>query len=408
MSTPSSGPGPRGGLSRRGLVGGALAGAGLIGLGGGIAAAGGVGLTRPDAQDAAPFGGETIPCHGTHQAGVATPMTAHGRYLAFRLRSGVDAAAIARLLRVLTADIEALTAGRSPVTDTEPELAANPARLTVTVGFGQELVRRVAPGLVPAWLGPVRDFPRDALDPAYTGGDLLLAIAADDQMAVSHAARLLGKTVHSFTTPAWQQHGFRNARGGLGAGHTMRNLMGQVDGTTNPAPGTDDFAGLVWLGPEAGWLRHGTVLVIRRIRMEMDTWDTVDRVSREGAMGRDLAVGAPLTGSRERDAPDWEARDALGFHIIPDYAHIRRARSTDPAERVYRRPLNYDDGTERGLLFLCYQRDPRRQFEAIQARLDELDLMNEWVTHTGSAMFAIAPGWAAGGSLGDTLLAAAA
>ncbi|SNQ49443.1 hypothetical protein FRACA_3300004 [Frankia canadensis] len=36
--------------------------------------------------------------------------------------------------------------------------------------------------------------------------------------------------------------------------------------------------------------------------------------------------------------------------------------------------------------------------------LAELDLLNEWVTPIGSAVFAIPPGCAAGGFVGETLL----
>ena len=67
--------------------------------------------------------------------------------------------------------------------------------------------------------------------------------------------------------------------------------------------------------------------------------------------------------------------------------------------------MNYDDGAEQGLLFACYQRDPLAQFVPIQRRLDELDLLNEWVTHTGSAVFAIPGGWRPGGMLGEALFA---
>ena len=44
-------------------------------------------------------------------------------------------------------------------------LAAAPARLTVTFGFGPELVRRVAPDRAPAWLRPLPAFEQiDALE----------------------------------------------------------------------------------------------------------------------------------------------------------------------------------------------------------------------------------------------------
>jgi len=58
-----------------------------------------------------------------------------------------------------------------------------------------------------------------------------------------------------------------------------------------------------------------------------------------------------------------------------------------------------------GLFFLGYQQDPRRQFVSIQKRLAANDLLNEYLFHTGSAIFAIPPGVQPGGSIGDTLFA---
>lgn len=382
-------------VTRRALLGSALAGAGLVGVG--FRSLAGPG---PDVHL---HGEDTLPVHGPHQPGVTAPMVAHERLYAFNLKRETDREALERLFRILTADIESLTQGEGPIADTEPELAEVPARLSITVGFGPELVNRVAPQARPEWLDALPPFTRDELDPAFSGGDLLLIIASDDPTTIAHAARMLTKTVRTFADPHWRQDGFRRARGSEPDGRTMRNLMGQVDGTINPHPEDDDFAGLVWL--QDGWLDGGTAVVIRRIRMEMDTWDQVDRIGREATIGRDLAVGAPLTGTNEFDEPDLDAKDSLGFHIIPDFAHIRRARSDDPHERIYRRAINYDDGDEQGLLFVCYQRDPLKQFVPIQQRLDELDLLNEWVTHVGSAVFAIPPGWQPGGMLGETLLA---
>ena len=75
-----------------------------------------------------------------------------------------------------------------------------------------------------------------------------------------------------------------------------------------------------------------------------------------------------------------------------------------------RRGWNYDEAptgsaiSDSGLLFLSYQADVDRQFVPLQRRLDELDLLNEWTTPIGSAVFAIVPGCAPGGYLGETLL----
>ncbi|MEB4615927.1 Dyp-type peroxidase, partial [Leucobacter sp. M11] len=363
--------------------------------------------TAPAAGDGpgAVHGAETIDCFGTHQAGITTAPTAHLRYLALDLAPGVDRDGLVRMLRIITGNVQHLTQGKPPLADSEPELAEVPARLTITVGFGRELVERARPGAAPAWLGPLPAFTLDQLDPAWGGGDLLLQIGSDDPLAIGHASRMLLRDLRSFATVRWEQNGFRRARGTEQPGTTMRNLMGQVDGTVNPDPEDPDFSGLVWLGTDAGWLAGGSAFVLRRIRMELDTWEEVDRPGREISVGRTLKNGAPLTGTREHDEPDYEAVDELGFAVIPNFAHIRRARSEDPAERIYRRAVNYDVNGEAGLLFGCFQRDPLRQFVPIQQRLDELDLLNEWITHTGSAVFAFPPGFREGGMIGETLFA---
>ncbi len=399
-------------IGRRALLTGGAWGAGL-GAALGLGAAIGVPALRDSAAPAAAdddFGGDTLPCHGAHQAGIISTPTAHLRYLSYTLKPETDRDAIRRMLRILSGDVEGLTSGAAPLADPEPELAARPSRLTITVGVGPELVNRVDPAKRPEWLAPLPAFSRDRLAGTHDGGDLLLLLQADDPLPLAHAARMLERDLRAFADLAWSQQGFRQARGAEPAGTTMRNLMGQVDGTINPAPKDEDFSDLVWVGAGdaaaagGGWLTGGSAFVLRRIRMELDTWDQVDRPGREQTIGRTLTDGAPLTGGTEHTPVDFEAKSSLGLPVIPSYAHIRRAHSTDPAERIYRRAANYDEGGESGLLFGCFQRDPRTQFVPIQQRLDELDLLNEWVTHTGSAVFAILPGFAPGESLGASLL----
>ena len=410
------------GIGRRSLLVGGLAGAGIgaaLGAGGalGIPAlgraldAGGTAAADGSGSSAAPFGGESLPCHGVHQAGITTVPAAHVRFVSYRLRDGVDRVGIERMLRILTDDIEGLTSGEAPLADPEPELAARPARLTVTLGVGPGLVERVQAGIAPAWLAPLPAFERDALDGRHDGGDLLVLLQADDPLALAHAARMVERDIRSFAERIWSQQGFRTARGSEAGGTTMRNLMGQVDGTVNPAPEDDDFAGLVWLAEDdpasgpGGRFAGGTALVLRRIRMELDTWDQIDRPAREQSVGRRLSDGAPLTGGSEHTPMGFDATDANGLPVIPSFAHARRAHSEDPAERIFRRAANYDEDGESGLLFACYQRDPLTQFVPIQRRLDELDLLNEWITHTGSAVFAILPGFRPGEMIGASLFA---
>lgn len=118
-----------------------------------------------------------------------------------------------------------------------------------------------------------------------------------------------------------------------------------------------------------------------------------------------------MTGTAEYDEPDFEALNEQGLTVIPPWAHIRRARPDDPRQRIMRRPYNYDDGPDPdgrpdiGLVFASYQADVQAQFIPIQRRLDELDMLNDYTTPIGSAVFAVLPGVETGGWLGEALLA---
>jgi len=166
---------------------------------------------------------------------------------------------------------------------------------------------------------------------------------------------------------------------------------------------------VVWrTSADPGWLAGGTSYVLRRIAMNLDTWDELDRGSREQAVGRRLDTGAPLSGSREFDVPDLEARTPAGLPAISAVSHVARARSADGAPQIMRRGYNYDltaaGGTDAGLLFGSLQADPVAQFVPIQQRLADVDLLNLWTTPIGSAVFAVPPGCQSGGYIGETLV----
>jgi len=400
---------PAGGLSRRHLLlGGAAAGIGAVGAIGIDLAAKNSEAPHP-AAPASLNGSVVVAFYGKHQAGVDTRPQSHVTLISLDLLAGTDPPALRRLMQILTGDAARLSAGRAALADSEPELAVAPARLTVTFGFGAGLVA-AAGGTAPTWLRPLPPFGVDRLDPAWADGDLLLQIAADDPLTVAHATRMLLKDSRSFVSVRWVQKGFRRALGSVEPGTTSRNLFGQVDGTVNPAANSTDFDNVVWAtAGNPAWLHGGTGFVLRRISMNLDEWDMLDRSGRESAIGRTLANGAPLTGTNETDAPDFEAKTAIGFPVIPEFSHMRRARSDNPAERILRRGYNYDETSvgsgvsNSGLLFVSFQADVDAQFVPIQKRLDTLDLLNEWTTPIGSAVFAIPPGCADGSYIGDTL-----
>ncbi|MVU82674.1 Dyp-type peroxidase [Nocardia sp. ET3-3] len=392
------------GLSRRRLLGGsaAVAGAaGAAGIGWGAAT-----LThREHDRDPAL---DTVAFYGAHQAGIATEPPGHAAFVGFDLVAGVGREDIIGLLKIWTDDASRLTQGKPALADTEPELAARPARLTVTVGFGPQLFTAAQlDDQRPHWLKPLPPFSIDKLDAAWCGGDLVLQICADEATTVSHAVRVLSKHVKSLVSVKWVQRGFRNAA----KGQTMRNLMGSVDGTVNIAPDTPDFDRLVWDdGGYRPWLAGGTSMVLRRIAMQLETWDELDADGRAITIGRTVDNGAPLSGTKEFDEADFQVVDQYGIPKIPPSSHIARAHHTRDEERFLRRGYNYDDApapgqvSNSGLLFASFQRDIDAQYLPVQQRLAEFDALNQWTVPVGSAVFAIPPGVPGpGGYLGQQL-----
>lgn len=362
--------------------------------------------TEQRVREASFYGAATVPFHGVHQAGVMTPAQAHASFVALDLRDGATTDSLRKLLVILTDDITRLMGGRAPLGDTAPQLASTPANLTITLGVGPSLFDTIGrPDLRPVGLADLPAFPEiDQLEDAWSGGDLVLQICSDDPTTVAHAQRMLFKDSRAFAEVRWIQRGFLHGKA-AGPDSTARNLMGQVDGTVNPVAETE-FDDVVWHRGD-DWFAGGTQMVVRRIRLHMDSWDELDPSAMESSMGRRLANGAPLTGENEDDEPDFEALDVTGLKAIADFAHIRVARGDGPRLQIQRRPYNYDHGdtgSDLGQVFCSFQADIEQQFLPMQRRLAQGDLFNEWQTPIGSAVFAVLPGCAPGGFLGEGLV----
>jgi dye decolorizing peroxidase len=188
----------------------------------------------------------------------------------------------------------------------------------------------------------------------------------------------------------WQQRGFAH----VDHSKSPRNLMGQVEGSGNPTRNSQSFEDTVWnTQTNQSWFAGGTSLVLRRIRMQLDTWESIPPEVQEKAIGRNRRNGAPLTGKSERDIPDLLAKEN-GEFVIADDAHIRRATT---GLNIFRRVFNYDDGILKdgqpdiGLLFATFQGDPATYVE-IQTKLAEKDALNRWTIPVGSGLWAIPGG----------------
>jgi deferrochelatase/peroxidase EfeB len=134
--------------------------------------------------------------------------------------------------------------------------------------------------------------------------------------------------------------------------------------------------------------------------MLIESWDTDFLADQENVIGRFKTTGAPLTGRREFDRVNLAAKSPAGKPVIPLNAHIRLAApATNHGQKILRRGYSFTDGIDpdtglldAGLFFIAYQKDPHRQFVRLQTKLGSRDNLNEYIRHTGSALFAVPPG----------------
>ncbi|MDN4595713.1 iron uptake transporter deferrochelatase/peroxidase subunit [Leifsonia virtsii] len=426
----SGAPAERGrGLSRRGVLGlaGATVGAGLVGFGAGMAVDRAVAGGSPDSA--------TYPFYGTHQAGITTPAQDRLHFAAFDAAPGLDRDGLIELLHDWTVAAARMTQGRpagkygpasgpsdAPPDDTGEALDLPPGGLTLTFGFGPTLFRAADGtdrfGIASRRPEALVDLPRfagDALVPAISGGDLCVQACSDDPQVAVHAIRNLSRIAFGRASIRWSQLGFGRTSSTSRSQTTPRNLFGFKDGTANiKSEDQSVVEDQVWAsaGDGAGWMAGGSYLVARKIRMVIETWDRQQLGEQERIIGRDKGEGAPLSGGTEFTEPNFlaVAKDG-GTKIDPD-SHVRLAHpSVNGGAQLLRRGYNFVDGNDElgrlnaGLFFIAFQRDPRTQFIPIQRRLATNDLMNEYVRHVGSGVFAVPPGATEGSYVGAGLFA---
>jgi len=374
------------------------------------------------------------PFWGTHQGGILTAQQKHTYFAAFDLQAESRDDVIA-LLRSWTSAAARLTAGQcaddlgTDVTTTPGDggaaLGLSPQRLTLTFGFGPGLFesngvdRYGLKARRPDALIDLPRFPTDQLIDGRTGGDLSVQACADDPQVAFHAVRELNRLAYGTANIRWSQTGFIP---NSAPAETPRNLMGFKDGTNNPSTTKpSDMETHVWVGPEGpAWMRGGSYVVMRRIRIALEHWDRMRLDFQEQAVGRHKYSGAPIGGKTEFEEANYDATDKDGNPIIPDTAHIRLAAPVNNGgTRILRRGYSYNDGVtftserwppwhqgmeyDSGLLFVAYQKDPRTGFVKIFDQMSKLDMLNQFFTHTGSGLFACPPGVGQGGYIGDGL-----
>lgn len=419
--------------SRRGFIAAAGGLAGLVGAGIGAAAKA---AAPPVGHDA---GAATEPFWGDHQGGILTPSQSHTYFAIFDL-TATKAGEVAQLMQRWTDAAARMTQGQTagplgedltvPANDSGEALGLGPARLTLTFGFGPGLFvkdekdRFGFASRRPATLVDLPRFNGDQLTEERTGGDVSVQACADDPQVAFHAVRQLARLAYGAAQLRWVQSGFS---GRFTDDGTPRNIMGFKDGTqnpiTHPTAGYDDPTSILWVADEGpDWMRGGSYVVVRRIRISLEHWDRTEIDFQEQVIGRHKRSGAPLGGANEFGPINLEATDKDGNSVIPDDAHIRlaNAASNDGAQ-ILRRGYAYNDGVaftaerwppwrqgmmyDAGLFFIAYQRDPRTGFIKIFDKMSKLDALNQFSTHVGSGLFACPGGTRPGEFIGQKLFA---
>jgi deferrochelatase/peroxidase EfeB len=355
---------------------------------------------------------------GGHQAGIATPQPTQTYFAALDVVTKRPSD-IARMFRAWTDATARLTTGEDAPSDSGETLGLEASGLTLTFGLGAGLFdsRYGLAGRRPAALVDLPRFNGDQLVLERSGGDLSIQACADDPQVVFHAVRQLVRLAEGVARVRWAQTGFLP---NTPKDATPRNLMGFKDGTRNAT----DLAASVWVGDEGpAWMRGGSYLVVRKIRMALEHWDTTDVDFQEETIGRHKRSGAPLGKDHERDPPDFDAMDQDGNPVIAENAHLRMAApEMNSGVQILRRGYSYNDGAnftaerwppwrqgieyDAGLLFIAYQRDPRTGFIRLFENMAKIDALNQFTTHVGSGLFACPAGIARGEFLAQGLFEA--
>jgi deferrochelatase/peroxidase EfeB len=408
----------------------------MTAAGGVVAAASMGGASAAKPIDAPPIaaGVDREAFYGAHQGGIATPPQSHTYIAAFDIVA-TKRGDVAELLRRWTSAAARMTAGltaealgtdlSTPATDSGDALGGRPERLTITFGFGPGLFVKDGKdrfGLAAQRPEAFIDLPKftgDQLVAERTGGDLVVQACADDPQIVFHAVRQLVRLAYDVANIRWVQTGFL---GNCAPKTTPRNLMGFKDGTANISTAdARTMEGFVWVGSEGPeWMRGGSYVVIRRARIALEHWDRMNIAFQEQTFGRQKYSGAPLGKKHEFDEADLNAVDKDGNPVLPENCHVRLATAaSNGGTKILRRGYSYNDGVnltaerwppwhqgmeyDAGLVFVCYQRDPRTGFVKLFNKMSKFDMMNQFVTHVGSGMFACPGGVAQGRFIGQQL-----
>ncbi|GAT00531.1 iron-dependent peroxidase [Mycolicibacterium fortuitum subsp. acetamidolyticum] len=369
-----------------------------------------------------------MPFRGERQAGIITEAQDRMHFCSFDVTTD-NREDVITLLKQWTKMAERMTRGEeteaggavdgnpyAPPSDTGEALGLPASQLTLTIGFGPSFFRKDGKdrfGIAdkqPAELKDLPKFPNETMDPARCGGDICVQACANDPQVAVHAIRNLARVGFGTVAVRYSQLGFGRTSSTTRDQATPRNLFGFKDGTNNlKSDQTELLDKNVWVaeGDGPAWLTGGSYLITRRIRMRIENWDRTTLLEQERVIGRQKGSGAPNGLQQEFDELNFEITDGKGNPKIDKDAHVRLASAEHLGGiEILRRGYNFTDGSDgfghldAGLFFIAFVRSPEKQFIPMQRELARKDALNEYITHTGTAIFACPPGLRDGDSSG--------
>ena len=355
---------------------------------------------------------EGIAFYGKQQAGIITAQQTYCYIASFDLKTE-NRAEVIELLKTWTKFADLTTSGGTlksldndllPPNDTGEAADLGIANLTITVGYGSTFFEKDGKDRFsikakrPKYLEKIPHMAHDSLAEKYCEGDICIQVCANDQQVAFHAIRNMIRLSSGTATVKWLEEGFLRAP----ADKTPRNLFGFKDGTANREHETEEgYSKIVWAeNGEPEWMKHGSYLGYRKIRMLLEIWDRSSLFDQEETFGRKKQSGAPYGKKHEFDAVD--------VSKLPADSHVRLAKKTK--QQMHRRAYSYTSGMDNqtgtldaGLLFICFTSNPAVQFLPMLKIMGKMDKLNEYTIPIGSALFACQGGLQPGEFFGQKI-----
>lgn len=402
-------------LSRRHM----LLGSGVAALGLGAASLAGC---STDGNDATGDNGENIayPFRGEHQPGVITPQQQQMHTAAFDVMDNMERQDIIKLLKDWSLAAERMMAGELvndmkafrdvPPDDTGETMDLGPGSLTITFGFGETFFKKdgkdrfgIADRMPQSMKGGIPKMAAEFFEDGKSYGDIIIQSCAEDPMIAMHAIHNLTRIGFGTVKVKWSQLGYGRTSSTSKNQSTPRNLFGFKDGTASLKAEDGDklLNEHVWIQPEddgGKYFAGGTFLCFRKIYQMMEVWDDLVLSEQETIIGRDKIEGAPLSGKKEMDTPDFKKKGEDGELLIAPDSHLAKVHpDNNGGAHMLRRGYNYMEGSNEygrlngGLFFIAFVRDPKRNFINILKRMYN-DQMTEYLQHLATGLYVCPPG----------------